>query len=95
MRNSFIMNIKEALGDCAENVKSICYWNSVDKKFKEIADRKMTEFDMEFEHSSKIFDEFQPDDEEKIEAYASGYGYMIVDEQFLPYKTKYTFRKIK
>lgn len=91
---NFDKQLKDAKRKYEEKVKSIKYWECVYKDFQKQKNKNVETFKKEFKHTSKIFDEFQPDDELKIEAYAADCGYKIIDEEIKSNKSIYTFHKI-
>lgn len=75
------------------NISKINYWLKIEKKFARKKRWKVEEFQMTFPHD--IFSSFVKDDELRIEAIASQYGYHIADERLLSHQSVYWFVKNK
>jgi hypothetical protein len=73
------------------NISEINYWLRIEKKFARKQRRKVEKFQMTFPHD--IFSSFAKDDEIRIEAIASQYGYHIADERLSSHQSVYWFVK--
>lgn len=87
---SYSASLKRAFSDCKRSIKSLCYWRTVEWRFRLKKMMGKTNFTMAFKHAP-LFTGVIYDDEWRIENIANHYGYDMVDEALLSTKSIYKF----
>ena len=87
---SYSASLKRAFSDCKRSIKSLCYWRTVEWRFRLKKMMGKTNFTMAFKHAP-LFTGVIYDNEWRIESIADYYGYNMVDEALLSTKSVYKF----